>query len=507
MSLRLKMSVPVPMEQSESPARDLEALIRSRTPLIVIETEEEPRVVNVVRAIAERLKLKSYRWTVTDGLKSYQPADQPHQSVLKSLEVLAYIKSEARYSLFVLLDFHPFLDDPVHVRSLKDIALSYNTHWSTVLLVSTRLSIPEELKAHTARFQLPLPTVEELKGIVQDEARRWGGEQGGQSVHTTHEALDLLARNLTGLTATDARRLVRKAVQDDGVISQSDLPEVMRAKCELLGGDGLVTFEYDTARFADVGGLNRLRRWLEIRKTYFSHSSDTKLDPPRGVLLLGVQGCGKSLAARATAGVFGVPLLRLDFGMLYNKYYGETERNLRGALNTAEVLAPCVLWIDEIEKGAAVGDQDGGLSHRVLGTLLTWMSERKKPVFLVATANDISKLPPELVRKGRFDEIFFVDLPSPEVRHEIFVIHLRKRGLKPEGFDVAALVATSEGFSGSELEQAIVSAMYVAAASERGMAQEDLLNELQQTRPLSVVMGERVAALRDWAAERTVPAD
>jgi SpoVK/Ycf46/Vps4 family AAA+-type ATPase len=223
--------------------------------------------------------------------------------------------------------------------------------------------------------------------------------------------------------------------------------------------------------------------------------------------LLGVQGCGKSLAARAAAGVFGLPLLRLDFGMLYNKYYGETERNLRGALNTAEMLAPCVLWIDEIEKGAAVGDQDGGLSHRVLGTLLTWMSERKKPVFLVATANDISKLPPELVRKGRFDEIFFVDLPSPEVRSEILEIHLRKRGLKPESFNLKALVSASEGFSGSEIEQAIVSAMYVAAASERVAEQDDVLGELQQTRPLSVVMGERVAALRDWAADRTVPAD
>jgi len=246
-----------------------------------------------------------------------------------------------------------------------------------------------------------------------------------------------------------------------------------------------------------VGGLTRLRRWLEIRKTFFANMGDTKLDPPRGLLLLGVQGCGKSLAARATAGVFGVPLLRLDFGMLYNKYYGETEKNLRGALETAEVLAPCVLWIDEMEKGAAVGDQDGGLSHRVLGTLLTWMSERKKPVFLVATANDISKLPPELVRKGRFDEIFFVDLPTPEVRKEIFEIHLAKRGLKPEQFDLQALASASEGFSGSEIEQALVSAADVAAAGDRGMTGEDLAADLQQTRPLSVVGGALVAALRE----------
>ena len=286
MSLRLKMSVAAPTDHSESPAKDLEALIRSRTPLIVIETAEEPRVVDVVRAIAGRLNLKSFRWTVTDGLRATQPADQPRESIQKSQEILGFIKNGSRYSLFVLLDFHPFLTDPTHIRSLKDIALSYSSHWSTVLLVSARLSIPEELKAHTARFQLPLPDLEELKTIVQDEARRWGGEQGGRTVHTTHQALDLLARNLAGLTATDARRLVRKAVQDDGVISPSDLPEVMKARFELLGGDGLVTFEYDTAQFSDVGGLTRLRRWLEIRKTFFTKATDTQLDPPRGVLLL-----------------------------------------------------------------------------------------------------------------------------------------------------------------------------------------------------------------------------
>lgn len=507
MSFRLKMSVPAPMEHSESPVRDLEALIRSRTPLIAIETAEEPRVVGMVRILAERLGLKSFRWTVTEGVKAFQPTDQPKQSVHKSNEVLTYIKGHAKHSLFVLLDFHPFLDDPVHVRHLKDIALSYPKHWCTVLLVSARLKVPEELKAHTALFEMPLPTLEELKAIVQDEARRWGGEQGGRTVQTTREALNRLAQNLAGLTVTDARRLVRKAVQDDGVISSSDMPGVMQAKYELLGGDGLLTFEYDTAKFSDVGGLARLRRWLDVRKTFFAAPGNTKLDPPRGMLLLGVQGCGKSLAARATAGVFGLPLLRLDFGRLYNKYYGETEKNLRGALNTAEVLAPCVLWIDEMEKGAAVGDQDGGLSHRVLGTLLTWMSERKKPVFMVATANDISKLPPELIRKGRFDEIFFVDLPGADVRTEIFEIHLQKRGLKPGRFDLLALAAVSEGFSGSEIEQAIVSALYVAAAGKREITQDDLTAELQNTRPLSVVMAERVASLRDWASNRTVPAD
>src|SRR5262249_21359190 len=217
--------------------------------------------------------------------------------------------------------------------------------------------------------------------------------------------------NLAGLTETDARRLAQKAINDDGAISESDIPEVMRAKYELLGREELLSFEYDTVKFADVGGMKRLRHWLELRKSFFL-GEDESLDPPHGVLFLGVQGCGKSLAAKAAAGALGVPLLRLDFGVLYNKYYGETERNLRRALETAEIMSPCVLWMDEIEKGLAsnASDDDDGLSRRVMGELLTWMSEKRKAVFLVATANDIQRLPPELVRKGRFDEIFFVDL-------------------------------------------------------------------------------------------------
>jgi SpoVK/Ycf46/Vps4 family AAA+-type ATPase len=246
---------------------------------------------------------------------------------------------------------------------------------------------------------------------------------------------------------------------------------------------------------------------LEVRKSFFAGGAPAQLDPPRGALLLGVQGCGKSLAAKAAAGIFGVPLLRLDFGVLYNKYYGETERNLRKALETAEVMSPCVLWMDEIEKGLSVSDDDDGLSRRILGALLTWMSERRKPVFVVATANDITRLPPEMVRKGRFDEIFFVDLPVAANRRNILEIHLRKRSLDPAGFELEALTQATDGFSGSEIEQAIVSAMYTAHAQERRLAQADLLDEIKQTRPLSVVMSEQVAAIREWAAGRTVPCD
>jgi SpoVK/Ycf46/Vps4 family AAA+-type ATPase len=281
----------------------------------------------------------------------------------------------------------------------------------------------------------------------------------------------------------------------------------MRAKYELLGRDGVLSFEYETAKFSEIGGMRRLRQWLEVRKEFFLEETDEKLDPPRGMLLLGVQGCGKSLVAKATAAIFRAPLLRLDFGVLYNKYYGETERNLRKAFETAEVMSPCVLWMDEIEKGVAVQNDDDGLSRRILGTFLTWLSEHKKPVFIVATANDIMRLPPELVRKGRFDEIFFVDLPSTQNRQDILLIHLRKRALDPEQFNLEAIVKATDGFSGSEIEQAIVSAMYTAHAKREVLTQDDLLGEICQTRPLSVVMAEKVREVREWAATRTVPCD
>jgi ATP-dependent 26S proteasome regulatory subunit len=492
---------------TESPLRDLAAIIRSRTPLIAVESNEEPQIVRLVKQIGQQFQLKAFRWTVTEGLQAFDPGDQPRQEVLKSQEILSYIKNSATNCLFVLLDFHPYLQDNVHVRFLKDIALSYSKHYSTVVLVGAVLQVPDELRQFTAFFRLPLPTPDELRGIVYDVAGAWGAEHGRRTVQTTNKALDLLVRNLAGLTATDARRLAQKAINDNGVICESELPEVMRAKYELLARDSPLSFEYETAKFAEIGGMQRLRNWLEVRKSFFRDEVPDNFDPPRGMLLLGVQGCGKSLAAKAAAAIFGVALLRLDFGVLYSKYYGETERNLRKALETAEVMAPCVLWLDEIEKGLAVGDDDDGLSRRVLGTLLTWMSERRSPVFVVATANEIMRLPPEMVRKGRFDEIFFVDLPSAKNRRDILVIHLQKRSLDPAQFDLEALTNATDGFSGSEIEQAIVSAMYTAHAQGRAPAQEDLLAEVQQTRPLSVLMAERVDEIREWASTRTVSCD
>ena len=267
--------------------------------------------------------------------------------------------------------------------------------------------------------------------------------------------------------------------------------------------------EADTGSFASVGGLNGLKRWLSLRRAVFTGEPGTgNLPAPRGVLLLGVQGSGKSLAAKAVAGAWGLPLLRLDFATLYDKYTGETERRLREALRAASKMAPAVLWIDEIEKGLATDDVgDSGVSRRILGSLLTWMAERREPVFLVATANDISKLPPELLRKGRFDEIFFIDLPGAGAREDILRIHLGRRGLSPDSFALPALVEATAGFSGAEIEQAIVAAMYEAHALGEPLASRHVLAEIARTRPLSVLMAEKVEALRAWAAERCVPAD
>jgi SpoVK/Ycf46/Vps4 family AAA+-type ATPase len=287
----------------------------------------------------------------------------------------------------------------------------------------------------------------------------------------------------------------------------ADMPGVLASKYQLLNRGGTLSYEPDTAKFADIGGLARLRQWLISRKPAFDGSAP-KLDAPKGMMLLGVQGCGKSLCARAAAGILNVPLLRLDFGSLYSKWHGESEKNLRDSLRAAEGLAPCVLWIDEMEKALAGGGEgDGGVSRRVLGTFLTWLSEQRSRIFVVATANDITALPPELVRKGRFDEIFFVDLPQRAARADIFAIHARKRNISLSAPEAGALADRSEGFSGAEIEQAVVAALYTSNSLKQPMSAALIAHELKSTQPLSVVMGEQVAALRAWAKDRTVPAD
>jgi hypothetical protein len=491
---------------SSDDLHDLEITLHSRLPLVVIETREENRLLELFARLGEGRDLRIQTWSVTRGLTRLGATGGPRRDLAEPEAMLRHILAVRNLpGIFLLLDFHPYLDDPLHVRLLREIALAHGELGHTVVLVGHRLEIPPELEHHSARFSLHLPGRKELAALVGRIASEWAAAHGGK-VRGDRESFQHLVDTLRGLPLVDARCLAHKAIFDDGAITPDDLPRVMQAKYELLNRGGALSFEYDTARFAEVGGLANIKRWLEQRKPAF-RGAIPGLDRPRGILIMGVQGGGKSLAARAVAGSWGVPLLRLDFGTLFNKYHGETERNLRLALQSAQAMAPCVLWIDEIEKAISGGDHDGGTSRRLLGNLLTWMADNQSGVFIVATANEIEALPPELVRKGRLDEIFFVDLPRAETRAEIFAIHLRKRGLALNGFDLRALAEASEGFSGAEIEQAVVSALYGAHAQGRQPDQAMIREELRRTRPLSVVMAERLDRLRGWARGRTVAAD
>lgn len=496
------------MDQSH----DLKLILRSRTPLIVIETRDEARMLDLFQSIAitsaSDAYLPLFRWTVTDGLQRLDIALEPQAVNSEPTDVLKHIRAISKAGIFVLLDFHPFINDPVHVRLLKDICIRYSDVPRQIVLISHTIKLPSELEPFSARFDIGLPSEKQREAIIQKIADEWASENPGSRVQADSKAYKLLIRNLSGLTYRDTTQLARNAIYSDGAITKSDLPGVMQAKYELLNRGGTLQFEYDTAQFTDVGGLTRLKSWLLQRKSAFRGDPDAShLDAPKGLLLTGVQGCGKSLAAKATAGIFGVPLLRLDFGAIYDKYHGETERKLRESLETADVMSPCVLWIDEIEKGVAGRGGETGTSQRVLGTFLTWMAEKKTQVFVVATANDMTSLPPELVRKGRFDEIFFVDLPNPTVRAAILEIHLANRNFDSAQFDISALAAAMDGFSGAEIEQAIVSALYAAHAQKQTLATQHVLDEIGMTRPLSTVLREQIEGLRQWASGRTVPSD
>ena len=491
---------------------DLQVILRSRTPIVVIETRDEARILEMLQTIAISAAghdyLPLFQWTVTDGLQRLDIALEPQAINSQPSDVLKHIRAVSKPGIYVLLDFHPFLEDPVHIRLMKDICIRYQETPRQIVLISHNVKLPAELDAFSARFDMSLPSEIERKNIVRRVADEWVAENPGSRVKADAKAHEMLIQNLAGLTYSDTEQLARNAIFVDGAISKSDLPDVMQAKYELLNRGGALQFEYDTTRFGDVGGMAKLKTWLNQRRSAFrGESKAAHLDAPKGVVLLGVQGCGKSLAAKATAGIFGVPLLRLDFGAIYDKYHGETERKLRESLQTADVMSPCVLWIDEIEKGIAGRGGETGTTQRVLGTFLTWIAEKESQVFVVATANDITALPPELVRKGRFDEIFFVDLPSAEIRAAILRIHLERRDQDPDQFDTIAIATAADGFSGSEIEQAIVAALYAAHAQDKVLTTDHILDELSQTRPLSVVMHERIAELRHWAKGRTVPCD
>lgn len=502
--------------------QNLQAILRSHFPLVVVETHEEHRALEVIEDASKRLHKGMYTWSVNDGIKNQllnatntnftlvDYGDKPQQLEDKTTdpkELFRHIEQKIQDSIVVLIDFHPYLDCPQTIRRLKEVALDYSVSSNRYVLLSHALDVPAEVQKLCARFEFSPPGKNEIKEILLEEVELWKVRNKNKSLKIDREALGMLIRNLQGLSHTDVTRLIRNALHDDGAITQSDIADVQKAKYDLVSGDGALSFEYDLASFSEIGGFRKLKRWLTVRRSVFLGQTDSKLDPPKGVLLLGVQGCGKSLAAKAISGELGVPLIRLDMGAIYNKYVGETEKNIREALKAADTLAPCVLWMDEIEKGLETGGGDSGSSRRIMGTLLTWMAERKSKVFLVATSNDVSRLPPELMRKGRIDEVFFVDLPDEDIRIAILLAHLSRRDVEPRSIDVAAVAKSTVGFSGAELEQVVVSALYASEAMREALSTDLLLDEVGMTRPLSVLRAEDITQLRHWAEGRTVPVD
>jgi len=488
-------------------AESLKLLMEAGNPIVSIETPDEPRAARIVRATAESLGLPLYEWSVTEGLTESLP--QPRRTVVQAGKVAAalhYVKESAYPAIFLFKDLGAHCKDPQVVRSVRDLYFSPSSRTWTLVLVDA-VALPPEVRRLTVPFDVGWPDEDELTEVVRKtftEAKR--RSLVDLQANLTKREMEQLVQTLRGLTAEEAARIVAGVIHDDNVLDGSDLPRVVDAKRNRLGTMGCLESIMADVGPEDIGGLRNLKEWLALRRGGFtSRAREFGLDPPRGILLLGVQGCGKSLCAKVVASAWRMPLLRMDPGVLYQKFIGESEARLREALEQAESMAPVVLWIDEIEKafaGTRGADSDAGTSSRVFGTFLTWLQEKTAPVFVIATANNISTLPPELLRKGRLDEIFFVDLPTPEERQAIFEIHLRTRRRDPQGQDLPRLVALSEGFSGSEIEQAVVSGLYEAFDQGRDLSTEDLEKVLGQTVPLSRTMKEDIDRLRRWAADR-----
>lgn len=481
--------------------------------LVAIETDDEADLRDALFAAVPQ-DVAYRRSSAVLGLGDARLAGSTIADTEHPAGALAWLakRSAAERSVTVFYDLCPHLADPRTLRALKEAIHRMHGLFGVVVLVERSLSLPAELEADVHLVALPQPTEIELEAIIRETIKDVARTRRIEA-SVKKSTLAKMVRGLRGLTHRQARKVVALAAVDDDRFDDRDLDTMLLRKRNALGDlGGVLEFVQAPVSLDEIGGLVRLKTWLAHRSMDRSDEAHAfGLRPPRGVLLLGVQGAGKSLAAKAIATAWQVPLLRLDAGALYDKFVGESERKLRASLAQADRLAPAVLWIDEIEKGfasASSTSNDGGLSRRMFGSLLTWMQERSAPTFLAATANDISALPPELLRKGRFDEVFFVDLPSPEVRKVIARIHLAKRRRTVADFDLDRLAAESEGCSGAEIEAAIESAMREAfGEGRRAVATDDIVRALKASPPISVVMSDRVAELREWATGRCVPAD
>jgi SpoVK/Ycf46/Vps4 family AAA+-type ATPase len=480
-------------------ARELAILIESGYALINLLTFEEDRGLQALEQAAASRKASLSVWSVTQGF-----GDNPGALPASPIEALSRIAATETRTLFALLDFHRYLADPTVVRQVRDLLDPLRSRGQALVIVSPAVVIPPELEKEITALVLPLPVPADLRQIL-DECL------SARQAKVPAEVAEAMVRASLGLTAAQARRVFTRALIERPSFSLAEIPLILEQKKEIIRRTELLEFFEVSETLRQIGGLDQLKQWLTNRAAAFGEDARRYgLPEPKGLLLLGVQGCGKSLCAKAVSNLWNIPLLRLDASMVLGSAQSSPEENMRRSIQLAESLAPCVLWIDEIEKGFSAhqvaGAQESGRVSRAFASFLTWLQEKTRPVYVIATANSISELPPELVRKGRFDEIFFVDLPNLHERREIFAVHLRKRGRDPAAFDGEGLAKASEGFSGSEIEQCIISAMYEAFTAGQEVNSDHVRRALQETVPLSQTMEEKIQELRDWVKNRARPA-
>jgi hypothetical protein len=490
---------------------ELELLIRSKYTLILLDTSEPERADETLALIASRLSLHFFSWSRSRGMRrGIQLSDPFVQHTEEPAKALATVSREGG-GVFHFRGLGAYLEDPVVSSHVLDVIAHFGTRRGALVVSGHDIHLPDALRPHAVTLRLPMPGFNEhraqLERLIREHSVRMP-----LRVELTQEDRVRLVNNLVGLSLTEGEKVITRLIMEDAVLSATDVSRVAVAKRQVVEQDGLLEYTPASDSLNEVAGLHGLKQWLAKRRAVVHDPRRAEafgLGFPRGMLLLGVPGCGKSLCAKAVASEWGLPLLKLDPANLYDKYIGDSEKNFKRAMQTAERMAPIVLWIDELEKAFAAsgGDEDGGVSRRVFGTFLSWLQERKGDVFVTATSNDIAKLPPEFIRKGRFDEVFFVDLPRPEARAEIFRIHLRKRKQDPSTYDLPALAAATDGFSGAEIEQVVVSALYAVFSDGGALDTAALLREVEATKPLSGTMHERITELRAWASTRTVAAE
>ena len=490
----------------QSAIHDLKTLVLSFHSLLAIETVEEERARSLLIEVANDLRQPFYEWSVTEGLRRLRGATMDMtQDALMALKNIDRLDFDA---IYLFKDLTPHLSNVNLARALRDLAQKLTSTRSMIVLTGNPIELPPDLDALAVRFEMQLPDEQELREVIRTVIDGMSARQPVR-VDLSRDEAQRIIRALSGLTLNQARQVIAQAIVDDNCLSAKDIQIVIKRKGELLEHGGVLEFFPVEGNKFELGGFERLKSWLESAKVGFTPAArELNLDAPKGILLVGVQGCGKSLAAKFVARQWELPLLKLDAGRLYDKYIGETEKNFRKATVLAESMAPVVLWIDEIEKVFAQGgsgESDGGLTHRLFGSFLTWLQEKNADVFVVGAANDLMSVPPELLRKGRFDEIFFVDLPTPDERQNIFRIHLTLRKQDPSKFDPAALAKATEGFSGAEIEQVVISALYRSLQKKQPLATQALVDAANSTVPLSIARHEDIDEIRDMAKGRFTP--